>query len=136
MAFTSLGALVATCAALPVAGIKKQVAYRPRLISAADLPLQYARLPSSERALSTLTYGQGLRRAILEIVVLVEMLTLDTQQATDSLTVTIMDNLAATLEANALLLGMDNYALAPEVDTIGDGTRPVQAIVATIEVSG
>jgi len=136
MAFTSLGALVATCAALPVAGIKKQVAYRPRLISAADLPLLYARLPSSNRELSTLTYGQGLRHAIIELVILVEMLMLDTQQANDGLTVVLLDNLAMALEANAELLGLDNYALVTEADTLGDGTRPVQSIIATLEVSG
>jgi hypothetical protein len=134
--FTSLGALVATASALPVAGIKKAVAYRPRRVSAADLPLLYTRLPRSERGLATLTYGQDLRHGTLEIVVLVEMLALDTQAANDALTVVILDNLAMALESNAEALGMDNYTLVTEEDSMGDGATPVQAIIATVEVSG
>lgn len=136
MAFSSLQALVATASALPVAGIKKAVAYRPRRVSAADLPLLYTRLPRSERGLSTLTYGQGLRHATLEIVVLVEMMALDTQAGNDALTVVILDNLAMALESNAEALGMDNYTLVTEEDTMSDGATPVQAIIATVEVSG
>ena len=136
MAFTSLSALVATASALPVAGIKKAVAYRPRRVSAADLPLLYTRLPRSERGIATLTYGQDLKRATLEIVVLVEMMTLDTGQANDALTVQLMDNLGVTLESNAENLGMDMYTLVAEEDTTGDGAAPVQAIIATVEVSG
>lgn len=136
MAFTSLGALVATASALPVPGIKKAVAFRPRQVNAADLPLLYTRLPGSARGISTLTYGQGLRSATLEMVVLVEMINLNTQQANDALTVQLLDNLAMTLEANAAALGMDSYTLATDEDTIGDGAAPVQAIIATVEVSG
>lgn len=136
MSFTSLSELVATAAVLPVAGVKKQVAYRPRTVSAADLPLMYTRLPRSERGLSTLTYGQGLRHGTLEIVVLVEMLNLNTQASNDALTVQLLDNLAMALESNAEMLGMDNYELVTDEDTIGDGATPVQAIIATVEVSG
>jgi len=136
VSFTSLQALVATASALPVAGIKKAVAYRPRRVSAADLPLLYTRLPRSERGLATLTYGQDLRHGTLEIVVLVEMLALDTQAGNDALTVQLLDNLAMALESNAEALGMDNYTLVTEEDTMSDGATPVQAIIATVEVSG
>lgn len=136
MPFTSLGALVATAAALPVPGIKKTAAFRPRRVNAADLPLMYTRLPTSERVSETLTFAQGLRQASLEIVVLVEMLNLDTQATNDALTVQLMDNLALTIEANADVLGLVNYSLTTDEDTIGDGAAPVQAIIATVEVSG
>lgn len=136
MAFTSLGALVTTAAALPVVGIKKSVAFRPVKVNPGDLPLLYTRLPSSTRQTQTLAYGQGLRMGTLEIVVLVQMLNLDTQATNDALTVTMLDNLATAIEGSAEALGLDTYALATDEDTIGDGATPVQAIIATVEVSG
>lgn len=135
MAFTSLGALVATAAALPVPGLNKQVAFRPRQINAADLPLLYTRLPGSTRTTATLSYGQGLRTGTIEIVILVQMLNLNQQSANDALTVYLLDNLSITLQEHAEALGMDSYTLATEEDTIGE-ERSVQAIVATVEVSG
>jgi hypothetical protein len=131
-----LGALVATASALPVPGVKKASAFRPRQVNAADLPMLYTRLPGSARVTSTLSYAQGLRTATLEIVILVEFINLSTQAATDSLTVQLLDNLAMTLESNAAALGMDSYSLVTDEDTIGDGASPVQAIIATVEVSG
>lgn len=136
MAFTSLAALVATAAALPVPGIKRASAYRPESVSPGDLPWLFTRLPSSTRSLSTLTYGQGLHMATLEIVILVEFLNLNTQAANDALTVQLLDNLSSTLESNAASLGMDSYACVTDEDTIGEGTAPLQAIIATVEVSG
>jgi len=136
MSFTSLGALVATASALPVPGIKKAVAYRPTHVNAGDLPLLFTRLPSSKRELSTLTYGQGLRSATLEIVIFVEFMNLNTVPTNDALTVTLLDNLAMTLESNAAALGMDSYSMVTDEDTIGEGTAPLQVIIATVEVSG
>jgi hypothetical protein len=136
MAFTSLGALVATASALPVPGIKRAVAFRPNHVNPGDLPLLFTRLPDSTRALSTLTYGQGLRAATLEIVIFVEFLNLSTQPANDALTVQLLDNLAMTLENNAQALGLDSYAMVTDEDTIGEGAAPLQAIIATLEVSG
>jgi len=135
MSFTSLGALVATASALPVPGIKKHLAFRPRIVNAGDLPLLFTRLPSSTRGLSTLTYGQDLRRATLEIVIFVEFMNLNTQESNDALTVQLLDNLAMTMESNAEALGMDSYSMVTEEDTVGDSS-PVQAIIATVEVSG
>lgn len=136
MSFTSLAALVATASALPVPGIKKAVSYRPTHVNPGDLPLLFTRLPSSTRAISTLTYGQGLRQATLEIVIFVEFLNLNTVPANDALTVQLLDNLALTLENNALALGMDSYSCVTDEDTIGEGSAPLQAIIATVEVSG
>jgi hypothetical protein len=135
MAFTTLTALVAQVAAMPVVGVKRQYAYRPRQINPADLPMMYTRLPGSTRAISTLTYGQDLRHATLELVIAVQMVNLDTQATNDALTVQLLDALAAALEANAAALGMDSYTLTTDEDLIGNAS-PVQAIVATLEVSG
>lgn len=135
MAFTTLTALVAQVAALSVAGVKRQSAYRPRQVNAADLPQMYTRLPDSTRAIATLTYGQDLRHGTLEVVIAVQMINLDTQATNDALTVQMMDSLAAALESNAAALGMDNYTLTTDEDLIGNAS-PIQAIVATLEVSG
>lgn len=136
MAFTTLGALVTTVHGLAVSGVKKKFAYRPKLINAADLPLLYSRLPTRRNEISTLSYGQDLRRATIEIVILAAMMNLDMQSANDALTVTLIDALGDALESNAASLGMDGYEITVEEDTIGDGATPVQAIVATVEVSG
>ena len=135
MAFATLTDLVAQAAALPVAGVKTRAPYRPRQVNAADLPMLYSRLPGSSRAISTLTYGQDLRHATLEVVILVQMINLDTQPVNDALTVQLLDALAAALEAAAASLGLDSYTLATDEDLIGNAS-PVQAILATLEVSG
>jgi hypothetical protein len=121
---------------LPVPGIKKAVAFRPNTVNAGDLPLLFTRLPSSTRSLSTLTYGHGLKSATLEMVIFVEFMNLSTLAGNDALTVQLLDNLAMTLEVNAEVLGMDSYSMVTDEDTIGDGAAPIQAIIATVEVSG
>jgi hypothetical protein len=136
MGFTSLGALVALAAALPVPGINQATAFRPRNVDSSNLPMLYTRLPGSTRSIATLSYAPGLRNATLQVVVLVQYINLNTQAANDALTVMLLDNLAASLEANAAALGMDSYTLTTEEDTIGGDATPVQAIIATVEVSG
>jgi hypothetical protein len=136
MAFTTLSALVTAVTAMTVTGVNAKFAYRPRRINAAQLPILYTRLPSRKREISTLTYGQGLKQATIEIVIVVEMLNLNTQPANDALAVTLTDALGDALESNAATLGMDSYEIASGEDTLDDGTTPVQVIVATVEVSG
>ena len=136
MAFTTLAALITSITGMTVTGITNKYAYRPRRINAAQLPILYTRLPSRKREISTLTYGQGLKQATIEIVVMVEMLNLNTQPANDALAVTLTDALGDALESNAATLGMDSYEIASGEDTLDDGTTPVQVIVATVEVSG
>lgn len=135
MAFTTLAALVSTISGLSVTGVVTQFAYRPRRVSAAQLPVMYCRPPTRKRENSTLGYAQGLKAATIEIVILVEFLELSTQVANDALTVTLIDTLGDVLEANAAALDMDGYTITTDEDTIGDGSTPVQAIIATVEVS-
>jgi hypothetical protein len=136
MAFTTLSALVTAVTGMTITGVNAKFAYRPRRINAAQLPILYTRLPSRKREISTLTYGQGLKQATIEIVIVVEMLNLNTQPANDALAVTLTDALGDALESNAATLGMDSYEIASGEDTLDDGTTPVQVIVATVEVSG
>jgi hypothetical protein len=136
MSLPPLGTLIALCAALPVAGVKTALAYRPRLVNASQLPLLYVRLPAPARSTLTLTYGQGLRTATLEVVIWSEFLNLNGQACNDALTVQLIDNLSAAIEQNAQKLWLDSYTITTDEDTIGDGAAPVQAILATMEVSG
>lgn len=136
MAFTTLAALVTAINGLSVSGIKTTVAYRPRRISAGQLPMLYTRIPTRKREISTLGYAQGLKAATIEIVVLVENLNLSTQATIDALTVALIDALGDVLETNAATLGMDSYEMVTDEDTIDDGATPVQAIIASVEVSG
>lgn len=138
MAFTTLSQLVTDITALTVTGISANAtfAYRPRQINAAQFPLRYIRIPKRERQNSTLGYAQGLKAATIEIVVFVAPLNLNLQSTNDALTVTLIDALGDTLEAAASTLGMDSYEITTDEDTIGDGETPVQAIIATVEVSG
>ena len=135
MAFTTLTDLVTKLSTLTVPGVKTHLAYRPRQVNAADLPLMFSRLPGSTRPLATLTYGQDLRSATIEVVIIVQMVNLDTQAPNDALTVQLLDSLAGALEGSASDLGMDMYTLVAEDDMLGNAS-PVQAIVATVEVSG
>lgn len=136
MAFTTLAALVTTVNGMTVTGVRTKIAYRPRRISATQLPMLYSRLPTRKRESSTLSYAQGLKEASIEIVILVEFLNLSTQAANDALAVALMDTLGDVLETNAAALGMDSYEITTEEDSIDDGATPVQAIIATVEVSG
>lgn len=138
MAFTTLSALITTITGMTVTGVasSSRFGYRPRIINDVELPILYTRLPSTNRQNSTLGYQQGLKMGVIEIVILVEMMNLNTQEANDAQATTLIDALAAALETNASSLGMDSYSITTEEDTIGDGTTPIQAIVATVEVSG
>lgn len=136
MAFTTLAALVSALDGLSLTDEKKHIPYRPQRINAADLPLRYCRLPDVSRSISTLTYGQGLKEAKVEVVILVEFVDLNTLKTNDALTVTLMDELTVALEAAAATLGMDSYSMTNVIDTIAGGAQGVMAIVATVEVSG
>lgn len=136
MAFTTLSALITSITGMTVTGITNKYAYRPKRISAAQMPILYTRLPSRKREISTLTYGQGLKMATIEIVVMVEMLNLSTPIANDALAVTLTDALGDALESNAATLGMDSYEIVSDEDTIDEGGTPIQALIATVEVSG
>lgn len=136
MAFTTLAALVSTINGLSIAGVKTKFDYRPRRISAAQLPMQFCRIPTRKRETSTLGYAQGLKMATVEIVFLVEFLQLNTQAVNDALAVTLIDAIGDVLEANAAALGMDGYEITSDEDTIDDGTTLVQALIVTVEVSG
>lgn len=136
MAFTTLAALVSTVNGLSVSGVRTKFDYRPRQVSAAQLPMMHSRIPTRKGETSTLGYAQGLKVATIEIVILVEFLQLNTQAINDALVVTLIDALGDVLETNAAALGMDSYSIASTEDTIDNGATLVQAIVATVEVSG
>ena len=134
--FTTLAALVTTVNGLSVTGLTTQFDYRPRRISAAQLPMMFSRIPTRKREISTLGYAQGLKAATIEIVILVEFLELSTQATNDALAVALIDTLGDVLETNAAALGMDSYEISSDEDTIDGGTTPVQALIASVDVSG
>lgn len=136
MAFTTLSALVSTITGMTVTGVSHQYAYRPRRVAAAQMPLLFTRLPGRKRETSTLGYAQGLKQGTVEIVIFAALLNLDVAANNDALVITLIDALGDALETNAESLGMDSYEITTDEDTIGDGATPVQAIVATVEVSG
>lgn len=136
MAFTTLTALRSDIVAMSISDVKTKQEFRPRIVSAENLPLLYTRLPIRRRTTSTLGYVQGLKVGTIEIVIITNMLQLKTPVVNDALATTLTDALGDALEANAAQLGMDNYVIEPDEDTIGDGATAVQVIVATVEVSG
>lgn len=136
MAFSTLAALVADCDALVLASEKTHFPYRPTKINSVQLPMRFCRLPNVSRPLSSFTYAQGLKSGTIEIIILVQFVKLDTQEANDALTVTLTDELTVALEAAAQQLGMDAYTIVSGIDTIDNGTTVAQYILATVEVSG
>lgn len=137
MGFTTLGALVTNIAGMSVTGIASgsKFGFRPKRINAAQLPILYTRLPTRKNDTATLGYAQDLKQATIEVVILSALMNLDTQANNDATTVTLIDALADALETNAETLGLDSYEIVPDEDIIGENT-PVQAIIATVEVSG
>lgn len=136
MAFTTLAALSSAIYGLSVTGVKTKSQYRPDKVSAGQLPLNYCRLPTRKREISTLSYGQGLKFGTMEWVFWVEFLNLNTQTANDAKAIALIDTIGDVLEANAAALGMDSYEITTDEDTIDNGVTPVQAIIVKIEVSG
>lgn len=136
MAYTGTAALVTTITGMSVTGVKTTFAYRPDKVSSTQLPLLFVRLPEAKGVTSTLGYQQGLKGCTMEIVIFVEFLNLSKAATIDALVRTLIDNLVSALETNAAALGLDSYEIATDEDTIDDGDRPVQVIVARIEVSG
>lgn len=136
MAYTGTAALVTTITGMNVTGVKTTFAYRPDKVSSTQLPLLFVRLPETKGVTSTLGYQQGLKGCAMEIVIFAEFLNLSKAATIDALVRTLIDNLVSALETNAAALGLDSYEITTDEDTVDDGDRPVQVIVARIEVSG
>lgn len=134
MAFTTLRAFVDALGDLTISGVQLKRKFIPNKVARGDLPMSYVRIPDASQASSTLTYGMDLRRGIAELVVIVSPM--ETGLHSDNFydTVDMVDSMTAALRAAAADLGMDNYEIRSEEDTIGDAAY--WALVATVEASG
>lgn len=137
MAFVSYDQLMIDISEMSVDGIESQNQHKfqPTQVSDGMYPMMYGRIPGGNQVISTLTYGQDLRRGTVEIVILVASMLLNTQEKNLQLVVTLVDSLASSLRLNAELLGMDSYTIRPDQGLVG-GDTPHWAIIASLEVSG
>lgn len=137
MAFTGYDQLMDDLDDLTISGVSKSTKFSPRLITEKQTPWKYSRIPIGSGELSTLGFGSGLKRATVELVVLVCPVMLSIHETNLQLAVTIMDSLASQLLDPTVMdtLGLDMFNITFEDITVGDSAS-YWSLVARIEVSG
>jgi len=121
---------VATLAGLTVTGVVKAYSAPPTQLSTAQLPAQWARLPSGETTISTMTGAAGLPSLTCDLVIAVEVIGQNTQPANYAKALAIIDALHAALADEALGCVLDSWQMRVDVDQVGDTAYWV--IVATV----
>ena len=121
---------VAILAGLDVAGVVKTYTAPPTQLSTAQLPAQWARLPSGETAIASMGGQMGLPSLTCDLVIAVEVIGQNTQPANYAKTLGLIDALQATLADEALGGVVDSWTLRLDAEQIGDAAYWV--IVATV----
>jgi hypothetical protein len=121
---------VAILAGLDVAGVVKAYTAPPTQLSTAQLPAQWARLPSGETAIASMGGQMGLPSLTCDLVIAVEVIGQNTQPANYAKTLGLIDALQATLADEALGGVVDSWTLRMDGEAIGDTAYWV--IVATV----
>jgi len=121
---------VAILAGLDVAGVVKVYTAPPTQLSTAQLPAQWARLPSGETAIASMGGQMGLPSLTCDLVIAVEVIGQNTQPANYAKALGIIDALQAALADEALGGVVDSWTLRMDGEAIGDTAYWV--IVATV----
>jgi len=121
---------VATLAGLDVTGVVKSYTAPPTQLSTAQLPAQWARLPSGETTVASMGGQMGLPSFTCDLVIAVEAMGQNTQPANYARALAIIDALQATLVDEALNNVADSWTMRLDAEQIGDTAYWV--IVATV----
>jgi len=121
---------VAILAGLDVAGVVKVYTAPPTQLSTAQLPAQWARLPSGETAIASMGGQMGLPSLTCDLVIAIEAMAQNTQPANYAKGIAVIDALQAALTTEALEGVLDSWALRLDAEAIGDTAYWV--IVATV----
>ena len=120
----------ATLAGLDVTGVVKRYGAPPTQLSTAQLPAQWARLPSGETAIASMGGQMGLPSLTCDLVIAVEVIGQNTQPANYAKALGIIDALQAALANEALGGVVDTWTMRIDGEAIGDAAYWV--IVATV----
>jgi hypothetical protein len=121
---------VATLAGLTVTGVVKAYSAPPTQLSTAQLPAQWARLPSGETTVASMGGQMGLPSFTCDLVIAVEAMGQNTQPANYARALAIIDALQTTLADEALSGVVDSWQMRLDGEQIGDTAYWV--IVATV----
>lgn len=121
---------VATLAGLSITGVVKAYSAPPTQLSTAQLPAQWARLPSGETAIASMGGQMGLPSLTCDLVIAVEVIGQNTQPANYAKCLAVIDALQAALADEALGGVVDTWTMRIDGEAIGDTAYWV--IVATV----
>jgi len=129
MAFTYTG-FVDGIRTMTVEGVVRAYNAPPRRVAAEDLPLSYPRLPTAGNENAIVTVGTSTERGSVDLVIIVEALGLEKEEATFDAALALIDALAGALKTNAGALGVESWDIRQQYEQYGDTTYTV--VVATI----
>jgi hypothetical protein len=121
---------VAILAGLDVAGVVKTYTAPPTQLSTAQIPAQWARLPSGETAIASMGGQMGLPSLTCDLVIAVEAMQQNTQPANYTKALALIDALQTALTTEALNNVVDSWQMRLDGEQIGDTAYWV--IVATV----
>lgn len=133
MAFT-YKAFVDGVADMTVTGVTRKLDAPPDQLNTADMPVMYPRLPSSESGVVSFGSATGLRRAQMELAIVIDPNMQATTAETFATALTLMDNLTTALESNAGTLQLDEWQLEIGTEVIGESEYWL--VLATVLGSG
>jgi hypothetical protein len=113
-----------------VTGVVKAYSAPPTQLSTAQLPAQWARLPSGETTVASMGGQMGLPSFTCDLVIAVEAMGQNTQPANYARALAIIDALQTTLADEALSGVVDSWQMRLDGEQIGDTAYWV--IVATV----
>lgn len=134
MAFTYTD-FVNNISGMSISGVTRQHTAPPATFNTADLPASYPRIPEGDNQVITLSGGRGLRQAVVELVVVVEMVRQSSNAGNFSAALGLVDAMEAAFAANTITYGIDRWSIRQEYEQTGSDTWAWQ-LVARVEGSG
>lgn len=107
-----------TIMSLNFPGVKTMMRYPPMTVSSAQLPLLYVRNCQFSIDQRSFSFQGGLRTIGAEIVVIVDVSRQNTTEELYTKTRTMMDNIAAVIDANAAELRLDDYLIKEDFEAV------------------
>lgn len=128
---TTLATTVAALAALTVTGVTTRQTAPPQVVNAGALPLSYVRLSTSADEVATLSGDNEIPRHTIELVVIVAPVATNTYATAFASCVSIIDAIAAAIEARTVDDGWVRWSISQEYASISDAAY--WQVVARVE---
>lgn len=99
-------------------GVKTMMRYPPMSVSSAQLPLLYIRNCTFSIDQRSLSFAGGLRTVSAEVIVILDASRQSSPEELYKQTRTMLDNVAATLDANAAVIRLDDYLIKEDFEAV------------------